>query len=296
MEKLIILSFLLVATITVKAQQTDFPKLTGPYLGQKVPGERPEIFAPGIVSTGSNASSPVVSPDGKEIYWDHDKIWFTRLENGNWTKPMLVSFCKDDKYLYRVPCFSPDGKKLFFLSTRLGAVSSDKENIWYVERVASGWSDPIPLSSNVNSLIIHWSISVSGTGTVYFQGRRSDTDDKGGIYYSKLVNDEYSEPVKMGPEINNPGGSTTCPYVVPDESYIIYNMFFKDNMEKSGIFISFKDKNKKWLPALRLLGGNPKTGGVSPIITPDGKFLFFANGNIFWMPVEKLIEELRPKL
>jgi hypothetical protein len=29
------------------SQQRDFPKLTGPYLGQKPPGMMPEVFAPG---------------------------------------------------------------------------------------------------------------------------------------------------------------------------------------------------------------------------------------------------------
>jgi hypothetical protein len=34
---------------------------------------------------------------------------------------------------------------------------------------------------------------------------------------------------------------------------------------------------------------------MSPRIIPDGRFLFYANENIFWMPIEKLIEGLRPK-
>jgi hypothetical protein len=45
-------SCLLVATANVFFKPNDFPKLTGPYLGQKPPGMKPEIFAPGIVSTG----------------------------------------------------------------------------------------------------------------------------------------------------------------------------------------------------------------------------------------------------
>lgn len=34
----------------------DFPVLKGPYLGQKPPGVKPEIFAPGIVSTKDHIS------------------------------------------------------------------------------------------------------------------------------------------------------------------------------------------------------------------------------------------------
>lgn len=47
----------------------EFPILKGPYLGQKPPGVSPEIFAPGIISIDiMNHSTPVFSPDGKEVY------------------------------------------------------------------------------------------------------------------------------------------------------------------------------------------------------------------------------------
>jgi len=223
MKELTLVGILLLTSFTINAQQKDFPKLTGPYLGQKAPSNDPIVFATGIVSNGGNASTAAVSPDGKEIYWDVDKIWFTRLENGKWTKPEMVSFCKEDEFLYRVPCISPDGQKLFFLSTRTGSVSQDKENIWYAERTSSGWSRPKAVNSKVNALRIHWNITVSNTGALYFQGTRLDINDNSGIYYSNLVNGEYVEPVKLEPEINAPGTMTTCPYIAPDESYIVFN-------------------------------------------------------------------------
>ena len=59
MKKLILISsVLLVAAIRISARQTDFPKPTGPYLGQKPPGMTPEIFAPGIISTAGLAPGP----------------------------------------------------------------------------------------------------------------------------------------------------------------------------------------------------------------------------------------------
>ena len=48
----------------------EFPVLKGPYLGQKPPGMKPKIFAPGILSTGHHEhSSPAFSADGREVYW-----------------------------------------------------------------------------------------------------------------------------------------------------------------------------------------------------------------------------------
>jgi hypothetical protein len=40
----------LIVVFSGHAQQNDFPKLTGLYIGQKLPGRVPEIFAPGIIT------------------------------------------------------------------------------------------------------------------------------------------------------------------------------------------------------------------------------------------------------
>ena len=42
----------------------EFPSLTGPYLGQEPPGQEPELFAPGLVSTGAQELSICFSPAG----------------------------------------------------------------------------------------------------------------------------------------------------------------------------------------------------------------------------------------
>lgn len=49
-----------------------FPVLSGPYLGQELPGRQPELFAPGIISTGLADLNSVFSPDGKEFYYAVD--------------------------------------------------------------------------------------------------------------------------------------------------------------------------------------------------------------------------------
>ena len=73
---------------------------------------------------------------------------------------------------------------------------------------------------------LHWSISVSDSGTLYFQGASEDSyGGIGDIYYSRLVNGVYTKPVNIGPEINSKA-TETCPYITPDESYIIFNRFF----------------------------------------------------------------------
>lgn len=282
--------------ISTYAQQNDFPVLTGPYLGQTPPVDKALLFAPGIVSTNAgNHSSPAFSLDGNEIYWSmRGKIWFTRLENEIWTRPEIVSFCKDDSYAYDNPFITTDGRKMYFTSFRPGPNSTDKENIWYVERIPTGWSDPQFVSSEVNNCDLHWSISVSDSGSIYFQNRSTNQEEgRRGIYWSKVVNGEYQKPVSIGAAINTPA-TETCPHVAPDESYIVFTRFDETNVKNTGIFISYKDKAGNWLPPVLVAGGDKKSGGLSPRISPDGKYLFFVNGGTFWKPAT-FIEALRPK-
>jgi hypothetical protein len=302
MKKILIVSILLLAvTINIYAQKKDFPKLTGPYLGQKPPVKEPVVFAPGIILSAH--CSAAFSPDGEEVYFEigtkdaySTKIGYSRIMNGAWTKPEFVSFCKEDTYQSGNPFITPDNKKMFFTSFAPipGIEKEHRENIWCSDRTSPGWSEPMPVSPAVNALQIHWSLSVSSNGTLYFAGRRLDMDDSGGIYYSRLVDGSYTKPIKMGKEINRPGTMTTCPYIAPDESYIVFTLMGKEP-EDSGIFISFKDRAGKWLPAVMLEGGSLERGGLSPKVTLDGKYLFYVNGGMFWVPIKERINELRPK-
>lgn len=273
-----------------------FPVLTGSYLGQTPPVSEAKLFAPDIVSGAKdddNHGSITFMPDGKEIYWnmrwnEKGKIWLTKLLNDKWTEPEIASFCETGLYMDDNPFITPDGQKLFFTSTRPGAVSEKKENIWFVERTSSGWSEAKPVSSKVNAMKLHWGISVSDSGTLYFGGTGQDDYGRGDIYYSKPVNGVYSQPVNIGAVINSKD-LDHCPYIAPDESYIIFSRFGRTGR---GFYISFKDKSGKWLKPVKF---TKYSGDVCPLITPDGRYFFFNCDGIYWMPA-KIIEELKQKV
>lgn len=285
LKKPAIIFLLLLASINISAQEKDFPKLTGPYLGQTPPVNEPVPFATGIVG---GHSSVTISADGKEIYWSRvdGKIWFSVSKDGEWTKPEIVSFCKGNSYNYDNPFLTPDGNKMFLTSFRPGNYTNTKEAIWYAERSPNGWNEPKKLSPAVNDMPLHWSISVSNSGTLYFGGEGND------IYYSKLISGKYQKPVSIG-EINTPA-TETCPYIAPDESYIVFTRFDETNVKNTGIFISYKDQSGNWLPPKLALGGDKKSGGMSPRISPDGKYIFYVNGGMWWTQAT-FIQDLRPK-
>jgi ankyrin repeat protein len=272
-----------------------FPELKGAYLGQTPPDSGSKLFAPDIVSmTDEEAihSSPAISPDGKEIYWYFkNKIWMSKLENDKWTIPAVASMSRDNdgKYSDDVPFISPDGKRMFFTSSRpVDASGLKKENIWYVDKTPTGWSEPEIVSTEVNAMSLHWSLSVSNSGNLFFGGKGEGGFGGGDIYYSRLIDGKYSSPVNIGPVINGKD-LDHCPYIAPDESYLLFaRMSFT---EGQGFFISYKDKNGQWMNPVRL---DESFEGVCPAVSPDGKYLFFLGYNILWTSA-KFIEELRPE-
>ncbi len=118
---------------TVQAQD-EMPVLEGPYLGQKLPGFTPEIFAPGIVSTEQRDGSGFFSPDMKEFF-------FTRKsdEGNNWS---LIGFKSENNRWHKSvvrprvgrPIMSPDGKTM-----HLGKQ--------FMTRNGDGWSEIKSLGS-----------------------------------------------------------------------------------------------------------------------------------------------------
>lgn len=134
--------------------QEDFPILKGPYLGQKPPGETPELFAPGIVSTCVQHSSGYfierekleygISSDHNDgyPYIAHDEsfllfgsfrpgsigmsdlyVSFQRAD-GTWTQPKNLGRKINSEAKDVHPFVSADGKYLFFMSSRISRLNS----------------------------------------------------------------------------------------------------------------------------------------------------------------------------
>jgi hypothetical protein len=74
-SKLLILVFTILTAfacnqvVETHPDKVPFPPLSGPYLGQSLPDSIPQLFAPGVVSTGMFTRDVAISPDGKEIYF-----------------------------------------------------------------------------------------------------------------------------------------------------------------------------------------------------------------------------------
>ena len=95
------------------------------------------------------------------------------LRDGVWSKPEAVDFT--GPYSAVDMAFSVDGGRLFYCSDRPMSGSgepSETVDIWYVERTADGWSEPINPGPPVNSDQHEFYPSLAADGTLYFQSWR----------------------------------------------------------------------------------------------------------------------------
>ncbi len=298
MKKIVLIATLIILVDNLVICQTnkeDFPVLKGPYLGQEPPNLKPKIFAPGIVSTDYvNHSTICITPDGNEIFWamapldKPSRIYFSKLINGVWTKPEIISFTKSEDG--DCPVLSPNGKKLYFNSNRpISANSSRREGIWCVERLEGVWGIPIPLGSEINLGHLHWQISIDKNGSLFFGSERSGSKGKDDIFIAEYVDGIFKEPVSLGIEINSVNHEST-PFISPDGGYLIFS--------RNGLWISFKQKNGLWTES-EYMGDNFKNG-ICPYVSPDKKYIFFLGmgmgyNDVYWAS-SKIIEELRNKI
>jgi Tol biopolymer transport system component len=281
-----------------KAEQSDFPKLTGPYLGQKPPGKTPEYFAPGIIAVDANFehSAAVFSPDGREVFWCTNVDFYTdrrvvgnlrlhtmKVVDGLWTAPRIAPFV-EDIYVER-PVFSPDGSRLYIEFGRDPTQESDFD-IYVVERTADGWSGPTSVSPLINSLAMERLHCVTADGSLYFSRDPFTRNEE--IFVSRIVNGEFSEPEKLGDSYNSDAYEVAI-LIEPDENFMLVCQMNTQHTS-SELNISYKKADGSWSQRIK----TPYYSGGFLALSPDGKYLFMENEGICWVDTS-FVNELKPK-
>jgi Zn-dependent hydrolases, including glyoxylases len=169
--------------------------LKGPYLGQKPPGLKKEIFAPGIVSTkGGHEFSCTFSADGKEFYFNRGMtIMVCRWEKEGWTAPEPASFNGD--FRNHEPHITTDNKTLYFGSMRPNPERPEMENpygIWKVERTENGWGKPSYVGYGMY-------VTTTKDGIIYITDIDYKDEKKHGIALTKLINGRFGPLEKQSP-------------------------------------------------------------------------------------------------
>lgn len=262
-------------------QQAVFPKLTGKYLGQEEPGLEPEIFAPGVISTGMAEINSTFSPDFKEFYYS------IRIPNGQlvimvmkyvderWNEPEVAPF--SGVYSDADPFITYDGKSLYYISKRpvdSAQVAKSDWDIWRVNKVNDKWSEPERLGNEINSDADDTYPTLTKDNKLYFSSGRENRFNKD-IYCATYTNGEFTMPTRLDDIVNSYREGDV--FISPNENYMIFASFGREI--GAGLYITF-NKDGQWTLPQRMSDKINKTGReFCPIMSPDEKYFFYTSSH-----------------
>lgn len=288
------------------------------------------LLSDGFISTSMNERDFSVSPDGSEIYFTISSpkstfqtiVFSKRVKHGQWTKPEVVSFAGQFSDLE--PAISADCKTLYFASNRPITGTTPKDfDLWKVQREGNSWGIPENLGANINSETDEFYPSITKSGNLYFTAQYKNGIGREDIFVSALVNGVYQMPAVLDSAVNSKAFEFNA-FVSPDEKYMLFTSYGrKDDSGGGDLYISVKDDNNKWKPAVNLRELNSPQLDYCPSVSPDGKALFFTserhqlpkqflntkatyadiqslsintlngNGNIYWVDFSKVLSKTK---
>lgn len=283
---------LVLFTMNISAQQKQalFSQLSGQYFGQKVPGSKPELFAPGIINTGMNERDFALTPDGNEFFYGLTTgrivtIMHSKRVNGFWSEPEVAPFATDKNYFYFEPCLTSDGNRIYFLTTHPAKGKQPLpgwgyQNIWAADKKTDGsWGESYDIDTLINGDGAQFFPSLTNEGTLYFT-RTEKNSRKSVIYRARTINGKFLQPEKLSEKINGFGEPYNA-YISRDESFLIACVDKVNNSYnpgKANYYIFFRDSNDNWSegillgPEINIKGSN----AMSAYVSQDNKYFFFA--------------------
>lgn len=212
--------------------------------------KEPQAFLPEVFENYPNVRDITISPDGNEIYFTVDDLksrialisYIKKTETG-WSKPQSVSFT--GKYRDIEAAFSPDGKRLFFVSNRpihKDSIKPKDYDIWYVDRTNKGWSEPINIGAPINTSAHEFYPSITATNDIYFTAEREGSVGTEDIFVSRLKDEVYQKPVSIKGGVNTKYYEFNA-FIAPDESYILFSgQRPKEGKGGGDLYISYNEK------------------------------------------------------
>ncbi len=282
--------------MTTREVMQDFPILKGPYLGQNPPGDVPELFAPGIVSTCMQHSSAYFSRDGMEVVFSRmfpspSVILYMQEGPEGWTAPQVIAEGL-------IPYITADGHQVFFSTWAL----------MVIHKTQQGWSEPRKLNGVVNFQKRQDGPSVADDGTLYFCSMFGEQD---GIYRAKWIKEGYAVREKLEYGVNSKSVDG-YPFIAHDESFLIFGSFRPGSIGMSDLYVSFQRMDGSWTKPKNLgrkINSEAKEG--YPFVTVDRKYLFFMSsrisrlnsqripdgpGNVYWVKADFIYRMRREEL
>ena len=240
--------------------------------GFQEPGNTPQVFAPGLISTEAYEFAVTFTPDMSEMYLtrradpEPNKIIMARvLEKGlEFAVPPPFRGAGDQFE----PCVAPDGMGIYF---------GEADRLVVSRRDGGSWSTPEVLPNAVNSGFA-MAICVDARGDLYFTGRD-------GLMVARRDGNGYRAAESLGPYFTRAEGGSAHGYIAPDGSYLVFDSQGRsDTKGRSDLYVSFHTAGNGWTEPKNLDVLNTVGTDMCASVSPDGRFLFFSrDGDIWWI-------------
>ncbi|ACT95318.1 OmpA family protein [Dyadobacter fermentans] len=231
------------------------------------------------INTEYNEISPIISPDGKTIYFSRvshpqnthgpkgsQDIWFSELKSDKWTpaRRLPAPLNKEDyNSLYSI---TPDGNTLLIKGSYKNG-TYETRGFSTSKKTARGWSAPNKLDIPGYTKLSKGQFDcgyLSNDGKVlvmsFSEKKNSKVDD---LYVSfKQKDGSWSKPMNLGAEINTEDFTETTPFLAPDGVTLYFSSDRKGGQGSNDIYYSKRiDKSwKRWSRPVNL----------GPAINTDG--------------------------
>lgn len=215
------------------------------------------------VNTKAQEVAPIISPDGKTIYFTRGKyeqniggaenqdVWYATRLGDKWSEAQnmgapinnadnnaIVSISPDGKTLYLMNVYRPDGTMTFGLSK--------------ATRNKTGWNSPVECKiENIYNLDKknNTEFALSPRGNVLVMSvKREDTNGDRDLYVSFLKNDgTWTKPTNMGSVVNT-AEVESAPFIAADNKTLYFTSYGHAGYGGGDIFISRRldDSWTKW--------------------------------------------------
>jgi Tol biopolymer transport system component len=245
----------------------------------------PRRWTPEAISSADYESSPAFSPDGRELYFMRSDKSFSRYqvlvshcEAGRWTAPVPPSFTLPPPVNDADPFITPDGRRLYFVSSRpaqqRGAAADDLD-IWRSERGADGrWGPPQRLPEPVNSSASELLPREDTQGRLLFGSSRPGGHGQGDIWRATPLPGGAWRVENLGPPVSSAANEYEAELSRDGRSLVlVVARGRRSHLERFTL-----GSDGRWTAAGRLPGRN-EVFQVGPLLSPRGERLLFAQAD-----------------
>jgi len=238
-----------------------------------------------------------ISADGLSLYFDSNRsgghggadLWVTTraTTNDDWIAPVNLDSVVNSSSQDNSPSISADGLSLYFSSNRSGAVGGSgwsAMDLWVATRetIAHDWETPSNLGPVVNSSDADYMSYISVDGlSLYFSSARPDGLGKRDLWMTTraTTNDDWSEPVNLGPTINTPYNERRM-WISSDGLMLLFQSDRPRGTGYAEIYMTTRaTTNDDWTEPVKLGPPVNKTSDISPIVSTNGCTLYFSSYN-----------------